>query len=81
MIMKKWPIDAAKRKRPSIQIITAKLSVYLNPVDEGRMQLPTDSFKDVVVAWSRFGGSLRETLIWVVSANVWDWTKYPNIAD
>ena len=48
--------------------------MYLKPVAAGRMQLPVDSFGGVVVAWSRFGGSLRETLLWVVSANVWDWS-------
>jgi len=62
-------------KRPVIQVITAKRALYLKPVESGRMNLPTDSFQGVVVAWSRFGGSLREALLWVISANVWDWTS------
>ena len=48
--------------------------MYVKPVSVSA--LPIDKFGGVVVAWSRFGGSLHDTLLWVISCGFWKWPDF-----
>ena len=57
----------------SMQVLLDKKSVYAKPVDPRRTTLSVDKFGGVVLSWSRFGGSLKDTLLWASDAGLWDW--------
>ena len=56
--------------KPTLQVLLEKRAVYVKPVEHSEF-IKMDKFQGVQVSFSRFGGSIRETLNYCVTCGFW----------
>ncbi len=50
--------------------------MYINPVD--RSSIAVDKYGGVVLAWSRFDNSIKQTFAFAIQYGFWSWSEVPS---